>query len=245
MAVNRFMQQGRGIGALSEQNLVRDLIDESIQFTGMDVFYIPRKLANFDSIFGEDNTSYFDQFVMIEMYFESIDKFGGQDDYISKLGLRTAEEAVFRVSRRRWDEEVGARMITQNSLRPNDGDLLWVPFDNNLFEIRNVSMKDPFYVLSDYYSYTLYCSLFQYSSEIITAAVPDMLDQLPPSLDNLLYPTIVTTGENVTIEPTPTELLSVGVVAPIDYNTANQALHTENVAIQNWAETNPFGLSGS
>lgn len=239
------MQAGRGIGSISEQNLVRDLIDESIQFTGMDCYYIPRKLANFDAIFGEDNTSYFDQFVAIEMYFESVTKFSGQDDYISKLGLRTQEEAVFRVSRRRWDEEVGARMITQNNFRPNDGDLLWVPFDNNLFEIRTVSMKDPFYILNDYYSYTLYCSLFQYGSERITADLPDMQEQLPPSLDNLLYPTIVGVGQNVTIDPSIPQLESVGIVPPIDYNTANQAIHTENATVQNWTDTNPFGLSGT
>jgi hypothetical protein len=242
MATNPYMQAGRGIGAKNEQNLIRDLIDESIQFTGMDVHYIPRKIANFDAIFGEDNTSYFDQFVTIEVYFESTEKFGGMDDYMSKLGLRTNEEANFRVSKRRWEELIGSTGITQNTIRPNEGDLLYVPFDNNIFEIRRVSMKDPFYILNDFYSYTLECSLFQYGSERITADIPEMIDQIPTSLDNLLYPSIVGVGENLTVDPTTQELASAGITT-VDYDTANKDLHSENATIANFTESNPFGLS--
>jgi hypothetical protein len=208
----------------------------------MDVKYIPRR-ATIDPLFGEDNTSYFDQFVTIEMYFESKESFGGADDFMSKLGLRTTEEAVFRVAKRRWEELIGSTGITQNSIRPNEGDLLWVPFDQNLFEIRKVSLKDPFYQLNDFYSYTLTCSLFQYGSESITADIPEMQDQLPTSLDNLLYPSIVGVGENLTIDPTTQELATAGITT-VDYNTANKDIHTDAAAIQSFSESNPFGLSG-
>lgn len=242
ITTNIYMQAGRGIGALSEQNLLRNLMDECIQFTGMDVYYIPRKLANFDVIFGEDSTSFFNQFVIIEMYLQSYEGFTGEDDFMSKIGLRTKEEAIFKVSRRRFTELIVDRGLTGGIPRPREGDLLYVPFDNNLFEIRNVSLKDPFYQLQDYYSFNIACSLFQYSSEIIETGIPEIQDSLPPSLDNKLY-NFITGDENVTIDATVPELAGVGI-DKIDYNSSNKDIHTESNAIVDFSEANPFGLSG-
>jgi hypothetical protein len=242
MATNPFMQAGKGIGAASEQNLLRNLMDESIQFTGCDCYYIPRKLANFDAIFGEDNTSYFNQFVIIEMYLQSYEGFTGEDDFMSKIGLRTKEEVILKVSRRRFTELIVDRGLTEGIPRPREGDLIWLPMDNNLFEIRNTSLKDPFYQLQDYYSFNISCSLFQYSSEIIETGIPEIQDSLPPSLDNKLY-NFITGNENVTIDATVPELAGVGI-DKIDYNSSNKDIHTEANAITSWAEINPFGLSG-
>lgn len=236
------MQAGRGIGAASEQNLLRNLIDESIQFTGMDVYYLPRQLANFDEIFGEDNTSYFNQFQVIEMYLESYEGFTGEDDFMSKIGLRTKEEAIFKVSRRRFTELIYERGLVGDIPRPREGDLIYCPMDNNLFEIRNASLKNPFYQLQDYYSFNIACSLFQYSSEIIDTGITEIQESLPPSLDNKLY-AFITGTENVTIDATVPELAGVGI-DKIDYNSSNKDIHTESNAIVDFSEANPFGLSG-
>ena len=49
------------VGAKNEQRLAEDLIIEAIRISGMRVYYAPRSLINFDSVFGEDNMSIFFQ----------------------------------------------------------------------------------------------------------------------------------------------------------------------------------------
>ena len=43
----------------SEQNLYEDLIIESLQFYGQDLYYLPREIVNEDKIFGDDIPSKF------------------------------------------------------------------------------------------------------------------------------------------------------------------------------------------
>lgn len=249
MATNPYIQSGAGVGTYYEQELIHSLIAESIQMLGQDVYYLPRHIVNFDELYGEDTSSYFSQFKVIEVYLESWDSMQGRDDYMSKLGLRTEESASFRISRRRFEEVIGdvvARTYPNNTLRPNEGDLIYFPMDKNIFEIKYVTLKDSFYQLSDYYSYVIDCVLFQYSSEIIDTGVTEIQNQVPPSLDNLVYPFISAT-ENVLIDATDNELAGVGIgtepTNKIDYNRANKKIHTDNATISNFTEQNPFGLS--
>ena len=248
MATNKYLSNGRGIGATSERELLHSLMKECIQQLGMDVFFIPRKIANFDQLYGEDPTSYFDKNTVLEMYLESYDGFDGKDDYMSKWGLRTEEMAIFKVSRRRFDEVVGeafARDLPNNIIRPNEGDLLYLPLDNNLFEIRHVGLKDSFYQLSDYYCYNLTCSLFQYSSEVIDTGVQEIQDQIPNSLDNLLY-SFIGASDNVLVDATDAELNAINISTEptnqLEYNSANKTLKTESDSILSFSEANPFGL---
>ena len=52
-------------GTTSEQRLYEDLIIEQLKIYGQDVYYLPRKLANKDTIFGEDPASSFDDSYII------------------------------------------------------------------------------------------------------------------------------------------------------------------------------------
>jgi len=58
-------------GTTSEQRLYEDLIIEQLKIYGQDVYYLPRKLANKDTIFGEDPASSFDDSYIIEMYVDN------------------------------------------------------------------------------------------------------------------------------------------------------------------------------
>ena len=56
MALNPFFQQGTA----GEQRLIQDLVNEHLQFHGVDVTYIPRKFVNRKTIIEEVQTSKFD-----------------------------------------------------------------------------------------------------------------------------------------------------------------------------------------
>lgn len=233
-------QGGGGIGERNERNLVKDLIDESIQIMGSDVYYIPRTLANPDMIFGEDNLSYFKNFIVIEMYLESFDRFGGQNEIFTRFGIESKEEAIFRVSRRRWEDAVGSTGVAILDNRPSEGDLIYYPTANKIFEIKFVDHKDPFFELNDYYSYKLECTLFQYNSEVFETGSDTVDSNVPATLDNMKYP-FLGVGENVLQNATPEQLNTVGVESPIDKNNINTELAADNQTIQNFDENNIFG----
>jgi hypothetical protein len=167
MARNPYFSQG----VASEQNLVEDLIIESIKYYGQDFFYIPRKLVAKDEILGEDRLSEFKDAYPIEMYLESVDGFEGQGAFIQNFGLMMEQSATLTVARRTWDRSVGDYGETILPNRPCEGDLLYFPLTGGLFEIKFVDHQDPFYQLKKLYVYRLQVELFQYSSERIDTGV--------------------------------------------------------------------------
>ena len=59
--------------------------------------------------------------------------------------------------------------------RPREGDLVYFPFGDRLFEIKFVEHEKPFYQLKKNYVYTLRCELFQYEDEVIDTGI-DAID---------------------------------------------------------------------
>lgn len=158
-------------GTRNEQNLVEDLIIESLRIYGQEFFYIPRKLVSKDDVLGEDRLSEFKASFPVEMYFENVDSLGGQGAFIQKFGLMMEQSATLVVARRRWDQLVGRYGMTIIPTRPCEGDLIYFPLSKGLFEIKFVQHQDPFYQLGKLYVYKLQVELFQYSSERIDTGV--------------------------------------------------------------------------
>jgi hypothetical protein len=161
--VNTYFTQG----ARGEQELIEDIIIESLKIYGNEVFYIPRTLVSLDNVLGEDRLSQFKTAFPIEMYFENVDSFGGQGAFIQKFGLTIEQSATLVVSRRRWQQFIGRYNVTNIPTRPNEGDLIYFPLSGGLFEIKFVQHQDPFYQLGKLYVYKLQIELFQYASEFI------------------------------------------------------------------------------
>lgn len=161
-------------GTANEQNLVEDLIIESLKIFGQTLYYIPRKLVSKDEILGEDRLSEFKNAFEIEMYFENIDSFDGQGAFIQKFGLMMEQSATLVVARRRWEQLIGRYGQTTIPIRPNEGDLIYFPLTKGLFEIKFVKHQDPFYQLGKLYVYKLQVELFQYASEHIETGIKEI-----------------------------------------------------------------------
>tara|TARA_A100001201_G_scaffold135044_1_gene123060 strand:- start:184 stop:1056 length:873 start_codon:yes stop_codon:yes gene_type:complete len=169
----------------SEQNLYEDIIIESLKIYGQDVEYLPRTLVAEDTIFGEDVVSRFDDAYTIEMYLENIDNFEGDQDLFTKFGVEIRDRATMHVSRRRWDTVVGA-YVTNN--RPNEGDLIYLPLSDQVFEIMRVTDETPFYQLSNLPTYKLEIELFEYNDEDFDTGVEE-IDELE-ALGNVIKLTL-------------------------------------------------------
>ena len=167
-------------GTTSEQRLYEDLIIEQLKIYGQDVYYLPRKIVNKDSIFGEDPASQFDDSYIIEMYVDNTDGYMGEQEIIKKFGLELRDDIVFTLSKLRWET-----LIKNNSdltaERPQEGDLVYFPTTNAFFEIQFVEHEQPFYQQSALPVYKLSCTKWEYSSERVDTGISS-IDSLEDSL---------------------------------------------------------------
>jgi hypothetical protein len=158
----------------NEQLLIEDLVIESIKIFGHDLYYLPRTRVAFDGIYSEDALSEFNTAKFIEMYIKNVDGFDGDGDFISKFGLEIKDRVTFTVARRVFNNEVGGEL---EILRPREGDLIYFPLNNKIFEIKFVEHESIFYQLGALQSYDIICELFEYSSERFSTGI-DNIDSL-------------------------------------------------------------------
>ena len=164
-------------GTISEQYLYEDLVIEAIGIYGHDVFYLPRDRVNPDELFGEDALSEFDDAYGIEMWMETQEGYDGERDLVSRFGLEIRNETSFVVSRRRWDDVVSNNANLITSTRPQEGDLIYFPTVQRMWEISFVDHDDPFYQVNNLPVYKLYCRSWEYSSERLDTGI-DAIDAI-------------------------------------------------------------------
>jgi len=171
-----------------EQLLIENLIIESIRIYGEDVYYIPRKLNNYDDIYGADDQSSFEKAYSIEMYIKSINGFSGDGSFMSKFGLEIRDQVVFSVAQRIFSEEVG---VNTTQVRPNEGDLIFFPLNNKCFQIKYVNKQEMFYQLGALQTWEMTCELFEYSGETMNTGIPE-IDRLQTLFDTNVYTWAIT-----------------------------------------------------
>ena len=104
------------------------------------------------------------------MYVENTDGFEGDGDLLSKFGVEIRDSMTLALSNRRWEQLVGRFQPTPES-RPQEGDLIYFPLVNGLFEIRFVEDQSPFYQLQNLPTFKLTCELFEYGNEALDTGV--------------------------------------------------------------------------
>jgi hypothetical protein len=166
-------------GSPSEQRLVQDLINEHLKMFGQDVLYMPRRIVNEQTVIKEITASRFDDSFRLEAYLVNFDGFGSPSEILTKFGVRSQDEIQLVISKERYDDFISPllKLWPEDEIkvatRPQEGDLIYLPLDNALFEIKFVETKVPFYQLNDLYMYELRCEIFEYEDEVID--LPDTL----------------------------------------------------------------------
>ncbi len=154
----------------SEQNLYEDVIIESLKMFGQDVYYIPRDVITTDELLNEDYARFKDSYAL-EMYIENTDNWGGEGDLMSKFGLQIRDQATFICSKRRWEKEISLYNKAEQLDRPTEGDLIYLPLSNTMFQISFVEHEQPFYALGNLPVYKLITEMFEYSSQEIDTGI--------------------------------------------------------------------------
>ena len=147
----------------NEQQLIDDLVIESIQIHGMDVVYIGRSIQERDDILNEDDLSIFRDAYDLEMYIKSVDGFEGEGDFLSRFGLQIRDQATFTVAIRTFERYVTRKDTSRE--RPLEGDLIYFPLNDKFFKITHVEHESVFYQSGALQVFDLKCELFEYSNE--------------------------------------------------------------------------------
>jgi hypothetical protein len=162
-------------GVSTEQNLIQSLVDEQIRLFGSDVYYLPRKMIKDtplnDVLYSEFKTQY-----MIEMLLINVEGFGSApSEFISKFGLRITDEITMVVSQNRWSQVFQEFAdITTVDGRPNEGDLIYLPLTEDLYEIKFVEREAPFYQLGQNYIYTLTAEIYELGNDEFETGIEEI-----------------------------------------------------------------------
>ena len=197
-------------GSSSEQRLVQDLINEQLRMYGQDIVYIPRNIINKNTILKEITSSKFDDSFRIEAYLVNYEGFGGQGDILSKFGVKTTDEVTFIISKERYEDFISPfiSLNTQIELksRPEEGDLIYLPLDNTIFEIKYVEGKKPFYQLNNLYVYELRCEVMDYEADDV---INTSINEVDESVKDFGYITkLIMVGLGATSASATVELAS-------------------------------------
>jgi hypothetical protein len=160
MATNFFFQN---YDYFNEQQLIEDLVIESIQIYGLDTVYITRSIQEEDFILNEDDLSIFDEAYEIDMYVKSVDGFEGEGDFLSRFGLQIRDSVTFTVAIRTFE-----RFVTRHQplkVRPLEGDLVFMPMNGKFFKVMHVEHESIFYQSGALQVFDIKCELFEYSNE--------------------------------------------------------------------------------
>ena len=158
----------------TEQYMFEDIIIESIKMYGQDVFYMPRKIVERDTILGEDIESEFNTANTVEMFIENTEGFEGEGNIFQKFGMEIRDEATFIVAKRSWQKLVGVWNSDINDDRPREGDLIYLPLSKSFFEISYVEHEQPFYQLSNLPVFKLQARLFEFNEEEFNTGVAEV-----------------------------------------------------------------------
>ena len=225
MSLNPFFLQG----SPNEQFLVQDLINEQLKIYGVEIYYLPRKIFKTDDIIREIQSSKFDDVFMLEAYINNYDGYAPDSDIMTKFGLRLKNEISLTISKERYEEFIApflegissgiregritdydfADLIT----RPKEGDLIYFPLGERLFEIKRVEVEKPFYQLGSNYTYELSCELYEYENELIDTNI----EQVDNTVEDEGYITSLTlVGSAITA--TATASIGTGAISEIFLN---------------------------
>ena len=177
MPLNPFFLQG----SQGEQRLIQDLINEQVQIYGIEVTYIPRKFVNKQSIIEEVQSSRFEDNFLLEAYVNTYEGYSGAGDVMTKFGVSLRDELTVTISKERFEDFIAPFLDDLDfelGSRPREGDLIYFPLGQRLFEVKFVEHEKPFYQLQKNYVYELQCELFEYEDEIIDTSIDEIDTQV-------------------------------------------------------------------
>ena len=154
-----------------EQELIEDLVIESIKIYGHDVFYLPRTAIANNNIYTEVDVAEYNDALMLEMYIKNVEGYAGEGEFLSKFNLEIRDTITLTVANRIFMSEVGNVMTID---RPREGDLIYIPMDQRIYSVKFVDKRPVFYQIGSLQMYDLRCELFEYNNEFFNTGIKEI-----------------------------------------------------------------------
>jgi len=157
----------------NEQNLWDGIVNEAISNYGQDMYYMPRKRIDFDKIYYEDGQSIFDSAYLIDVYIKNVQGLIGPGAFMSQIGMfEVRERFLLSVGITHFNNEVTAKRPGYN--RPLEGDWIYVPLNQRIFEILKVDNKPTFYQHGALQVFDITCELIEYTNEKLETGIDEI-----------------------------------------------------------------------
>ena len=192
---------------------------------GHDVYYLPREdYDDRDLLFGENIYSYFDRAYLMEMYVQEATSFTGDRDFFSKFGLEIRDNTTLVCAKRTFERYIPFEVM----VRPKEGDLVYVPVMNKIFEIKFIEDESVFYTHGNQYVfvYQMSAEAFRYSHERINTGV-ERIDKIEDNTDYMVRLTLNEGSNNFIIGESVYQGSSTANVS--NWIPANNTIYLKNV----------------
>lgn len=223
-----------------EQNLIEDLVIESIKIYGHDIYYCPRTLVAKDDIYGEDALSEYNISYYVDMYIKSYDSYEGDGTFLSKFNLEIRDQMTLTISIRTFMDEIGN---LEGITRPREGDLIYIPMVDRILVVKYVNKTPIFYQMGSIQMYDLVCEIFEYSSERLNTGI-EAIDNIEKNNSVAMETYSLLTNDGfVIVDQDGFEIIQS------NYNYETQAgdayednteFQLEGEAILDWSQIDPF-----
>ena len=179
MPTNPYFLSNLQQGATMERRMLEELIIECIKIHGMNTYVIPREAVSLDLVYGEDPLKRFSKNFGVEMYMNAPVSYGGAGNFFSKFGLEIRDDTTLVVTRRSYMSQVPSAYNRTNG-GPREGDLIWIPLTNTLFEIKSVEEEKQFFTMGNKtpFYYELTCERYRYSNDRFATGIEALDDDV-------------------------------------------------------------------
>ena len=184
-------------GYSTEVSLIDDLVREQIKIFGVDVLFMPRRMLNLDKLLHESSKNAFELAMPMPAYIKSFDGYDSGLEALTKFGVRASDELTLQISKseftafyspflKSYYNQIAGRDETdilnhlegETATRPKEGDLIYFPFDDGIFEIKYVQFDVPFFQLGKNYVFELQCEKFEYSGDTFDTGYENVDDTM-------------------------------------------------------------------
>lgn len=246
MPVNEYFTQ-HTIATMNEQNLLEDLIVESIEISGVDCYYIPRESASeLSNILGEQPDTRFSNAYPVAIYMLNVEGYLGEQEFMTKFGFNIRASTNMVISAREFKKMV--KLFPD----PREGDLIYVRVLNRVFEIKDVDADTNFHSIgraaSRPYFYEMRTEQFKYSEENIQTGIPEIDDIERLNSYTMLLVLNNGSGNYVIGEEVfqgPDYVTSPATAKVVDWNPANKILSVVDIRGQINTSSNVTGTLSS
>lgn len=224
--------------ATNEQQLFEGFMVESIQQYGINVYYVPRVIGNLDQLYTADDQSSYEDAYLVDVYPKNITEFGGSGNLMSKFGLDIHDQLVFQIASKTFRTEVGEHA---NLVRPREGDLIYFPLNQKVFQIKYVDKFDVFFQGGQLPAYDLTCELFEYSNEVFNTGI-EGIDRIQETQSTNILDYGLDVGDETFLTDESGRILTIETydLADIINTGVNDEIEHEANTFIDWNETDPF-----